>query len=221
MIGHMQFLVRLILVFLLFYFVAEIFSQNSFWKDHNPYRPGYSVGQLVEIEVTEKFAVDAEGTWENGQRLEFKLYPDTKNLPFLNNSEQSKNRKKNSKTKYKLRDNYRFMLTGILQAGTAPNMGIRAEKTINVDGKPARMLLTGIIDPGKVKHGRIKSSQIANMSLSITSEAPVSRPQNINLKPPADPNRPQPAINKAELSEQEKQQLLLQHLREILGGMQQ
>lgn len=219
--GAFIFISRMLVVFLPFYMLSKTFSQNSLWKDHNPYRKAYVPGELIEIDVREKFAVDAEGIWENGQRLEFKLYPDTKNLPFLTNSEQSKNRKKNSKTKYKLRDNYNFKVMGILEAGTAPNMNIRAQKTVSVDGKPARMVLTGIIDPGKVKQGKITSSQIANLSLTITGELPVPRAQNINLKPPANPNQPQPAVNRAELSEQEKQTYLLQHLREILGGLNQ
>ncbi len=200
-----------------------LWAQTSLWQDHNPYISAVRSGDILEILVDENLVTDVDSKWERSDKLELKLYPDTKNLPFLNSSEQSRADNRNNKVRYKLKDGLSFRIAGIV--GEARNDGrvytLQATRNVRVDGKPAQVQLSALFDPRQVKNRTVRSSQLAELAIVIVSEPPVVRNTTINLKPPrnpADTTPPQP-VSTAELSEQEKQQILLRHLQQILGGL--
>ncbi|MCS6985687.1 MAG: flagellar basal body L-ring protein FlgH [Leptospiraceae bacterium] len=194
-----------------------LWAQSSLWQDHNPYISSVAVGDILEIVVDETFVADIDANWERKQVLEAKIYPDTKNFPFLPQSEQSKTRSNNNKVRYKLKDNLKFRLAGIVGEKRGKLFTLEASRNLRVDGKPVSLNLKALFDPRHVKNGQIRTSQLAELSITVQTEPPVPRDTRINLKPPRAEGETPPPVNSAELSEQEKQQYLLRHLQEILG----
>ena len=200
---------------------AALFAQESLWKDQNPYVAPPKEGEIVSIEVNESFNIVSDGQWKSSQQFEMKLVPDTKNIPFLTNSQQNKSRSKSSNANNKTRDSYRFHLTGILGARQADgNFPLNATKSLNIDGKPVNVRLTGIVDARRIKQGSIESRFVGNLSLTVQSEPPFPKDEKLNLKPPAgtDPNS-KPTMT--EFSDQLRKELLIDHMKQILGGMNQ
>ena len=200
---------------------AALFAQESLWRDQNPYFAPAREGEIVAIEVNESFNIVSDGQWKSAQQFEMKLVPDTKNIPFLTTSQQNKSRSKSSNSNNKTRDSYRFHLTGILGAKQPDgNYPINAQKSLNVDGKPVNVRLTGIIDPRRIRQGTIESRFVGNLSLTVQSEPPFPKDQKLDLKPPAgtDPNS-KPTMT--EFSDQLRKELLIEHMKQILGGMNQ
>jgi Flagellar L-ring protein len=200
---------------------AALFAQESLWKDQNPYVAPPKEGEIVSIEVNESFNIVSDGQWKSSQSFEMKLVPDTKNIPFLTSSQQNKSRSKSSQSNNKTRDTYKFHLTGILGAKQADgNFPLTAQKSLNVDGKPVNVRLTGIVDARRIRQGSIESRFVGNLSLNIQSEPPFPKDEKLNLKPPAgtDPNS-KPTMT--EFSDQLRKELLIDHMKQILGGMNQ
>ena len=196
-------------------------AQESLWRDQNPYTSPPRDGEIVSIEVNETFNIVSDGQWKSSQQFEMKLVPDTKNIPFLTNSQQNKSRSKSSSSNNRTRDSYRFHLTGILGARQADgNYPISAQKSLNIDGKPVSVRMTGIVDPRRIRQGTIESRFIGNLTLTLQSEPPFPKDQKLDLKPPAgtDPNS-KPTMT--EFSDQLRKELLIEHMKQILGGMNQ
>ncbi|MBV6493511.1 MAG: hypothetical protein LDLANPLL_01534 [Turneriella sp.] len=208
------------IAFLLIPFTASI-AQESIWRDQNPYVAPPKEGEIIAIEVNESFNLVSDGEWKSAQKFEMKLVPDTKNIPFLTTSEQNKSRSKSSNANNKTRDSYRFHLTGILGARQSNgNYPITAQKSLTVDGKPVNIRLTGVIDPRRISKGSIESRFVGNLNLQIQSEPPFPKDEKLDLKPPpgTDPNS-KPTMT--EFSDQLRKELLIEHMKQILGGLNQ
>ena len=197
------------------------FGQSSLWQDRSLYGDGLEAGQMIEVKINEVFHINIDSRWDTSSKIEFQLSPDIKNLPFISPSEQSKMRDRQSKARYRVRDELHFSIQAIVGAPRQNNVyPIQARKSLIVDLKPIQVILTGLINPKYVRNDTINSKHIANLNLSISAEPPADRDNTIRLKPPRpedikDPRNPPPS--KAELSEVEKQRILLKHLQEIIG----
>ena len=215
-----RFIFRSVVVLLTLTLVS-ILGQSSLWQDRNPYRDNIEPGQMLEVKVDEVFHINIDSQWDTNTRIQLQLLPDTKNLPFLSSSEQSKTKDSQSKARYRIRDRLAFSMQAIVGASQQNNIyPIQARKTLVIDGKPTRITLTGFIDPKYVKNDMVSSRHVADLNLSVRTEPPPVLDNSIQLKPPrpeeiTDPENPPP--DKAELSEAEKQAILLNHLREIIG----
>lgn len=200
---------------------AATYAQESLWRDQNPYVAPPKEGEIVAIEVNESFTLVSDGQWNSSQKYETKLVPDTKNIPFLTTSQQNKSNSKSSANNSKMRDTYKFQITGILGAKQPDgNFPVQAIKALTIDGKPVRVQLAGIVDARRIRQGSIESRYIGNLTLNVQSEPPFPKDQKLNLKPPAgtDPNS-KPTMT--EFSDQMRKELLIEHMKQILGGMNQ
>ena len=206
------------IIFFLFSFVS-IFSQ-SLWQERNYVINGVYSGGLLEVDINEAFLVEINSEWNTAQKANLNLVPDTKNLSFLTASQESKSYDKTAKAKYKIKDKYRFYIQAQVGEPVKGLYPITAKKSIIIDLKPTQLILSGIIDPKHVKSGQIQSRYISDFKLNIITEPSIPVDDSISLKQPKpedikDPNNPPAA--KAELSEQEKQVILLKHLQGVLG----
>ena len=212
------FLLKLIFLFLTF---TLLLGQSSLWQGKSPYGDNLEAGQMIEVKIDEVFDININSKWDNSAKIELQLLPDTKNLPFLKSSEQSKTRSRQSQARYQIRDKLNFTMQAVIGAPQQNNLyPIQAQKSLIIDLKPTSITLTGLINPRYVRNNTISSKHVANLNLNINTEPPADRDTSLRLKPPkpeeiTDPqNPPSP---KAELSEAERQQILLRHLQEIIG----
>ena len=201
---------------------SVLFSQTSLWQDAGANGSELQAGSLVEVRVHEVFRINIDSEWRLNSKAELNLTPDTKNLPFLSASNQNKSGSKDAQARYRIRDSFYFNMQAVIgepQAGSGL-YPIQARRVIVIDLKPTQVVLSGLIHPKHVKGDAIESKHIAELRLNVTTRPPSDRDTSIALKPPlpeeiTDPERPPPAT--AELSEQEKQRILLRHLQEVIG----
>jgi len=194
-------------------------AQESLWRDQNPYVAPPREGEIIAIEVNESFQLVNDGQWNTSQRYETKLVPDTKNIPFLTTSQQNKSNSKASTNSSKFRDSYRFRITGTLGPKQADgNFPLTAQKNLTIDGRPVRISLSGLVDPRRIRQGSIESRHVGNLTMNVESEPPFPKDQKLNLKPPAgtDPNS-KPTMT--DFSDQLRKELLIEHMKQILGGL--
>ncbi len=199
-------------------------GQVSLWQDRNIYGNNLQAGQLIEVKVDENFVININSKWDTSKKIDLQLLPDTKNFNFLFPSQQNKNSNRNTNVQFQIRDSYHFSIQAVVgQPGAGTSLySLQARKDIVVDRKPASILLSGLIHPKYVKNDQVSSKHIANLRLNVIAEPPPERDTSIALKPPEpeeieDPENPPPS--KAELSEQEKQDILLRHLQEIIEAL--
>jgi hypothetical protein len=78
----------------------------------------------------------------------------------------------------------------------------------------------GVVYGVRRGRGGLGSRFVGNMTLNVQSEPPFPKDEKLNLKPPAgtDPNS-KPTIT--EFSDQLRKELLIEHMKQILGGLNQ
>ena len=203
-------------------FVSVLSAQVSLWTNTGSYGNSLRPGSVINVKVNEAFRININSKWNVSSKAELNLLPDTKTLPFLSTSEQSKNRNKNVSATHRIKDILSFNLQAVIGQ---PQQGsglypIQATRSILIDLKPTQITLSGLVDPKYVQNDVVASSHIVNLQLTVRTQPPFERDGSIQLKPPrpeeiTDPNNVPP--NQAKLSEQEKQNILLKHLQEIIG----
>lgn len=214
---------RLLIPALLLFFslpAVMLLAQTSIWQDHNPFSGVLQPGQIIKVDVRENFNIDTNDKWQSSAKTELKLYPDTKNLPFLKSSEQSTNRTDNTDYESEIDEEWEFsMPVTIGQREADGRYPVAGSRQISLDDRTLRVQMNGYVEAADVTNDRISSSRIADLVLTITGKPPFETDDRINLKPPRDEDEEPPPVNTAGLSEQEREQLLLEHLRRILGGL--
>ena len=187
------------------------------WKDHNPYGSELRSGQLIEVLVNDRFGIDIDSQWNNATQIDIKLNPDKSYVTNLKNSEQSKVYKKKSKAEYQIRDKLNFSMMALISAVKDQSglFQVQARKTIDVDGKSATMILSGLVSPKSVVRGKVHSTKIAQMVLRISSEPFFPRDKSAKLQP--DDPKDQNASQGNQLSDADKKRFILQHLREVMS----
>lgn len=218
----------------IFLFLIVIFTlgaeQNSLWVDSNPYSTGQSglqVGAIVRIVLRD--GIKADYMYESGKEesMTLKSAPDKKIVPELMgfNADRSITGKKIGKEKSnnKIVGSMSAQVTGQDESGNLLVSGFR--ESIFDTGKSS-LKISGKVSPGDIRDGNsVDSDRIAELKLEYVA-SPIEKnlkDPDIQLKPALDPKgRPiigsdgQP-VQKAELSETEKQKIILKNIKRLLG----
>lgn len=198
-------------------FGVNAIAQTSLWKDAAPYSENKGPGDIVTLRVQERFILETNDRNDGSTKQEIRLEPDTRNLPFLNPSTQSKSIERVGKSRYRMRETLKFSLAvQLLEPGqNQKTLPIRGSFTFDIDSKPGRILVTGEVDPRHIRNGILLSENVYNLSMRVQVETPFPSDNRLQLKPP---NAAVAEPNTAQLSPQEEQDILLRHLRRIIGG---
>jgi len=206
---------------ILFITAVPLFSEDI-WVDHNPYHPLSSIpeGSIIKIMVDEPVSVEYEYEGSSDENATIKMVPDKDLMNFLPkaNSEKSINGK--NKVRIRARGRVRFhaavSIVGKIENGTVRFQGT---KSIGAEqGKAEQMItISGRVNVDDITAERtIKSSDVANLVVQIQG-LPVAEKKNLQMKTEesADPN--EPPKKSAKISEDEKQQMLLDYLNRVIG----
>ena len=207
--------------FSLLYFSFSLFSQ-SLWIDTDPYSSGQKikVGSVIKVVLKDGLKSEYEFEGKKDESHTIKSIPDKKIVSDLTpfNSDRSLAKKKNGKSKSsgKILGSLSVLVTEI-----DPNTGnliIAGTKETYIDKEKNVLRLTGIASPKDLKEDKIISSDlIANLKMecqgSISEEILTS--PDVRLK---ETKNPDGSVSvKAELSENEKQEIILKNLKKMLG----
>ena len=210
---------------------SGIFSQgNSMWVDSNPYstgQQGLQVGAIVRVIL--KDGIKAEYTYEAGkdETITIKSAPDKKSIPEIMgyNMDRTIAGKKNGKEKSnsKIIGSMAAQVTGQDPSG---NLLISGFREATYDTGKSSLKLSGKLSSGDIRDGNaIDSDKIAELKLEYVA-SPIEKnlkDPDIQLQPALDPKgKPiigpdgQP-IQKAEISETNRQKIILKNIKRLLG----
>ena len=219
------------IIIIIFLITKSIVSQsNSLWVDSNPYstgQQGLQVGAIVRVIL--KDGIKAEYNYEAGkdETITIKSAPDKKTVPEIMgfNSDKSITGKKNGKEKSqsKILGSMAAQVTALDASG---NLIIKGQRDAMYDTGKSILKISGLVSPGDIKDGNaVESDRVAELKLEYIA-SPIEKnlkDPDIQLKPALDP-KGKPIIGpdglpvqKAELSETERQKIILKNIKRLLG----
>jgi len=210
------------LSFLLLFFAGNSLVSDSLWKDKDPYSypKNISPGSVIKVILKQGFKVEYESEYKATFDNDIKTVPDKKLIPDLpaynSNSTYMRSKVGKSKTAGKVIGVMAVLVTGI-DPGTG-NLELEGQKVLNLQEERMSLRLRGTISPEDLdKNLYISSDLVANLQVEFSGTL---SPKNINspkieLKQKTNPDGT--VSERAELSESEKQEILLKNIKRVLG----
>ena len=201
--------------------IASMLSMNnSLWVDRDPYSGNQSVqtGDIVKIifdsQVKTEFSVEIQ-TDDNNTA---KTNPDKKLVKELQPINSDYSFVKNNKGKYKTSGKISGTLSGIITGqDDNGNFTIEAVRETTYDNERQSLRLTGIVAGSSIKEKSVFTSDIAGLRVTFAGKINAKNITNPAINMKTSEKEDGTIVNKAELSEDEKQQLLLKYIRRVLG----
>ncbi|PJZ82656.1 flagellar basal body L-ring protein FlgH [Leptospira meyeri] len=213
----------------LFVFAASIFfsafslsAADSLWKDKDPYSYPKTIqpGTVVKVVLKNGLRVEYESEYKATFDNDIKTVPDKKLVPDLpaynSNSTYMRSKVGKSKSQGKVVGVMAVLVTGI-DPGTG-NLELEGSKVFNLSEERINLRLSGTISPEDLDKNRfISSDLIANLRVEYqgTLNPKELTSPNVQMKRITNPDGT--VTEKAELSEQEKQEIILKNIKRLLG----
>jgi flagellar L-ring protein precursor FlgH len=187
---------------------------DTIWKDKNIYtaQDTIKVGDIFTVAITDISQMRFTLTLANNDAFTVTSTPDGNITPFLPPVNANKKATKNNNTNLQHRGNIALHIAATVQQRLENgNFRIAGTKTFSFSGVTTVFTVSGIVNPAAIKGGTINSSDIANLVLQIQG---VKEGVQIIRPPLKEGETASPA-----LTEQEKQQIIIQYLQRILGEL--
>lgn len=196
-------------------FADDLFSGRNPYVQSDDLRPG----EVLKLVIDEPVVLEYEYESDRDDHSVIKLSPDKQILPFLPGA--SDDRSFTNKGRGKIRVRGRLRLNLAVRIAAIENGVVRFAGTRRLGYEEGRltqtMQATGFVSVSDIARDHtVLSRSIADFTLTVRG-APVERRERIPLKtePPAHEGEP-PRI-RADLSDAEKQRILLEYLNRLLG----
>ncbi|MBW0434522.1 flagellar basal body L-ring protein FlgH [Leptospira yasudae] len=196
----------------------------SLWTDKNPYsvRQSIKVGSPLYVRITNGLQAEFELESNADETITLKSMPDKKIIPDMPSYNNDRTITRKNKGKIKSLGKVKGNLTALVTA-VDPNTGlltIQGQKVNVINGEENSLALSGTVSPEFVeKDSSINADKIANLQVNFNGRI---NPKQVNppiaLKSVTNPDGS--VTIKAELSEEEKQRLILNQLNRLLGESQ-
>ncbi|EMY77525.1 flagellar L-ring protein FlgH [Leptospira weilii serovar Ranarum str. ICFT] len=214
-----------IILFLCFGKIEGLAAQDSsLWTDKNPYsiRQSIKVGSPIYVKIRNGLQAEFELESNADETLTLKAMPDKKIVPDIPSYNNDRTITRKNKGKIKSLGKVKGNLTALVTA-VDPNTGllnIQGQKVNLINGEENSLTLSGTVSPEFVeKDSSIDADKIANLQVNFSGRIkPRQVTPPIVLKTVTNPDGS--VTTKAELSEEEKQKLILNHLNRLLGESQ-
>lgn len=194
-----------------------LFPQTTLWQDHNPYAQTYETGDLITVEINEKFSLRLDNKWENGIDQEMTLVPDRNYMDFLKQSEQSQSLSRDSENKTRIQDSFAYtMAASVTQKSDRGILTLEGTRVFRVDDRNLTLRFSGRVREADVKNAVVSSARVSDMQLLVNGAPDFPSNNQVGMKTPE--QLQEEAAQVADLSEQEKQQILLDYLRRVTAG---
>ena len=198
-------------LFLAVAFFAAFAFGATIWQDRDIYSTdrNLQVGDIILVNVRDLSKLKFQISLNNNSSSDILSNPDVTITGFLPKISSNKNIKNNESTNYngnsKLEFSIAARITGRQQNGMST---INGSRTYSFNGVTNSVQVTGVIDPKQLSAGTINSEQVADFRIQITE-----RKDGLTItKPPI----AEGATASAELTEPEKQQILVDYLEKMI-----
>lgn len=205
---------RLIPGILILFISVMALQGATIWRDRNIYSTASQVGAgdfiIIKIEDLSKlkYQVDTKDTTDNS----VDSAPDVTVTGFLPSVSSNKSTSYKGGITFNSRGTLSMnMAAEVTERSDAGILTLRGTRTYSMSGVTTTVLVTGRADPRLLQGRSIDSSQVADFRITVQSARP-----GVNLP---DRQLEEEETASAELSEQQKQDLIIQYLETILSEM--
>ncbi len=195
---------------------------NSLWKDKDPYSyPKFvSPGSIVKVILKQGIKAEYESEYKATFDTDVKTVPDKKlinDMPAFNTRNTfMRSKVGKSKTQSKILGAMAVVVTSIDPGSGA--LTLEGQRTFNFGEENVSLRLTGIVSPEDLDKARnVSSDQVANLRLEYKGTLTPKDLKDPNLQVKRIQNPDGTTSVKAELSEQEKQDILMKNIKRVLG----
>lgn len=209
------------------FFVLLIVSNSflfadSLWKDKDPYSypKNISPGSVIKVVLKQGLKVEYESEYKATFDNDIKTVPDKKLVPDLpaynSNSTYMRSKVGKSKSAGKVLGVMAVLVTSV-DPGSG-NLELEGNKNFNLEEERMSLRLTGTISPEDLDKNRfISSDLIANLRVEFLGTLNPKNLNSPNIQMKQIQNPDGTVTEKAEISEKEKQEIILKNIKRLLG----
>lgn len=207
---------QFIIILVLFLGSEHFLAAASLWRDRNMYKSGESikVGDVITVRIDDLTNLQFSMNSNSRTSSEIASNPDVNITAFL--PKVSSDKKSTSQDRTELSSKGRLTLDIAAQITNRANDGtfaIRGIKEYSFSGVANLFEVSGAVDPALVNGRTVRSGDIVNFRLNI---ATVRQGLNMNIQRPALTPDQTP---KAELTNEEKQKIIIDYIEKMLNEL--
>ena len=196
--------------------VGGLVRGEDLWEDHNPFSPHrLAIGAVIKLNVDEPVIVEYSYDAKTDSNAVIKMKPDKKISEFLPPANVDKSIQGLKKIKIKAKGRVKFrMAVSVSKIIDNKTVEFSGTRVIAYEAGKARqeIQITGRVNTDDITKKRtVNSSMVAGLQILLRGK-PIPQSKNIPMKRIGTPPK-----SAAELSDEEKQTLLLEYLNRILG----
>ena len=196
---------------LIILFLAALAHSATIWQDRDIYSTdrNLQVGDIIVVNVRDLSKMKFEIALKNNSASDILSNPDVTITGFLPKISSNKNIKNNESTNYIGNSKLEFSMAARITARQPNGLStITGSRVYSFNGVANTIQITGVIDPKQLSAGTINSEQVADFRIQITE-----RKEGLTItKPPLAEGE----TANAELTEAEKQRILIDYLEKMI-----
>ena len=186
---------------------------KTIWKDGNPYGSSSDipVGAVIVVSVSD--ISDMRFTFSTGNKIASNITsnPDMTITGFLPKVSANRKITNDDSTQFAGKQKLSFSIAVRVLNRAGNMLNVAGSKTYTFSGVTNIVTVTGLVDPALMKGRAIDSNNVADFTLEIRGVK-----QGINLQRP--PLKKDETAN-ANLTEEEKQRIIIEYLKKMLGEL--
>ena len=186
---------------------------KTIWKDGNPYGSSSDipVGAVIVVSVSD--ISDMRFTFSTGNKIASNISsnPDMTITGFLPKVSANRKITNDDSTQFAGKQKLSFSIAVRVLNRAGNMLNVAGSKTYTFSGVTNIVTVTGLVDPALMKGRAIDSNNVADFTLEIRGVK-----QGINLQRP--PLKKDETAN-ANLTEEEKQRIIIEYLKKMLGEL--
>ncbi len=193
---------------------------EDLWRDHNPYSSvsTLAAGSILKMDVDEPVLIEYDYDATSDEKAQIKLVPDKGITDFLPAANEDRSFNNQSRIRIRSKGRVKFQMAVTVAGVQGESIELRGARQLVYENGRARQefQISGRVNRRDIASDRtVHSRSVADLQILLRG-SPIPQTRNIPLRQiPGAPG--QPARTSAELSDQDKQQILLEYLNRILG----
>lgn len=190
-----------------------VLNARTIWKDRNPYTSegDVRVGTVVVVNVYDVSDMKFTLSMSDKSNSVVSSNPDMTITGFLPKVAMQKKITNDDSTQFQAKGKLAFSVATRVLNRVGPMLNVAGSRTYTLNGVTNIVTITGLVDPAMMKGRAVDSSSVADFTLEIRGIK-----QGINIQRPPLKKDETASSN---LTEQEKQAIIIDYLRKMLGEL--
>jgi flagellar basal body L-ring protein FlgH len=207
---------NIVCVFTILFFMKMPLHSKSIWIDRNIYSSGgvLKIGDVINVRIEDISQMRFSISVSNNDTFSIVSNPDVNITGFLPKVSSDKQVQSNDRTDFSGRGNMVISIAARVTAQLGDGkLRISGSRHYSFNGLASSFVVTGIVDPSLISGRSILSNDIADFRLEVrgTKEGAKIDLKRLKLK--------EGESASAALTEEEKQQIIIEYLRKTIGDL--